>query len=81
NKLRNVGFSAELDLSGSAFKKQFARADKSGAVACLILGDEEAENNTVKLKWMVSKEQNAIAQADLLAKIDELRDRIAALRT
>ena len=30
NKLRNVGFSVELDLSGSAFKKQFARADKSG---------------------------------------------------
>ncbi|AFZ14069.1 histidyl-tRNA synthetase [Crinalium epipsammum PCC 9333] len=81
NKLRNVGFSAELDLSGSAFKKQFARADKSGTVACLILGDEEAENNTVKLKWMVSKEQNAIAQADLLAKVDELRDQIAALRT
>ena len=50
-------------------------------VACLILGDEEAANNTVKLKWMVSKEQNAIAQADLLAKIDELRDQIAALRT
>ncbi|HEY9692805.1 MAG TPA: histidine--tRNA ligase [Oculatellaceae cyanobacterium] len=81
NKLRNVGFSVELDLSGSAFKKQFARADKSGAVACLILGDEEAENHTVKLKWMVSKEQSAIAQADLLAKTDDLRDQIAALRT
>lgn len=81
NKLRNVGFSVELDLSGSAFKKQFARADKSGTVACLILGDEEAENHTVKLKWMVSKEQNAIAQADLLAKTDELQAQIAALRT
>lgn len=81
NKLRHVGFSVELDLSGSAFKKQFARADKSGAVACLILGDEEAEKQTVKLKWMVSKEQNAIAQADLLAKTDDLRDRIAGLRT
>jgi histidyl-tRNA synthetase len=81
NKLRNAGFSVELDLSGSAFKKQFARADKSGTVACLILGDEEAENHTVKLKWMVSKEQNAIAQADLLAKTDDLRDQIAALRT
>ncbi len=45
-KLRQSRFSVELDLSGSGFKKQFTRADRSGAVACLILGDEEAENQT-----------------------------------
>ncbi|MBW4575898.1 MAG: histidine--tRNA ligase [Aphanothece sp. CMT-3BRIN-NPC111] len=72
-KLRQAGFSVDLDLTGSGFKKQFTRADKSGAVACLILGDEEAENHTVKLKWMASKEQNAIAQAELLENTDELR--------
>jgi len=75
-RLRQDGFSVELDLSGSAFKKQFARADRSGAVACLILGDEEAQNQTVKLKWMVSKEQQAIAQADLLAMTEQLRHQI-----
>lgn len=75
-KLRRAGFSLELDLSGSAFKKQFARADKSGAVACLILGDEEAENQTVKLKWMATKEQQAIAQSDLLEKVEQLRQEI-----
>ncbi|HAZ44502.1 MAG TPA: histidine--tRNA ligase [Cyanobacteria bacterium UBA11369] len=80
-KLRQSGFSVELDLSGSAFKKQFARADKSGAVACLILGDEEAANKTVKLKWMATKEQDAIAQIDLLAKTDELRREIDSLKT
>ena len=79
-KLRQVGFSVELDLSGSGFKKQFTRADRSGAVACLILGDEEAQNKTVKLKWMASKEQTAIAQADLLEKTDELRRQIDSLR-
>lgn len=72
-KLRHAGFSVDLDLSGSGFKKQFTRADRSGAIACLILGDEEAENQTVKLKWMASKEQTAIAQAELLAMTDELR--------
>ena len=72
-KLRQSGFSVELDLSGSGFKKQFTRADRSGAVACLIVGDEEAEKQTVKLKWMASKEQQAIAQADLIAMTDELR--------
>jgi histidyl-tRNA synthetase len=79
-KLRQAGFSVELDLSGSAFKKQFARADRSGAVACLILGDEEAQNQTVNLKWMASKEQIAIAQAELLEKTDELRRQIDSFK-
>ncbi|CBN54655.1 MULTISPECIES: histidine--tRNA ligase [Kamptonema] len=75
-KLRSFGFSLEIDLSGSAFKKQFGRADRSGAVACLIIGDEEAESHSVKLKWMASKEQSAIAQSDLLEKAEELRCQI-----
>ena len=79
-KLRKAGLSVELDLSGSAFKKQFTRADRSGAVACLILGDEEAQNQTVKLKWMASKEQQAIAIADLLEKIDELKHQIDSFK-
>lgn len=79
-KLRHAGFSVELDLSGSGFKKQFTRADKSGAVACLILGDEEAENQAVKLKWMPTKEQQAIPQADLLAMTDKLREQIHDFR-
>ena len=79
-KLRRAGFSVELDLSGSAFKKQFIRADKSGTVACLILGDEEAASQTVKLKWMLSKEQIAIAQTELLAITDRLRAEIQSSR-
>jgi histidyl-tRNA synthetase len=79
-KLRQAGFSVEIDLSGSAFKKQFARADRSGAVACLILGDEEAQTQTVQLKWMASKEQQAIAIADLLEKPDELRNQIDSFK-
>jgi histidyl-tRNA synthetase len=78
--LRQLGFAAELDLSGSAFGKQFKRADRSGAVACLILGDAEAENETVQIKWLKSGEQEAIAQADLPAKADDLRHRIAHFR-
>lgn len=72
-QLRHVGFAVELDLSGSGFKAQFKRADRSGAVACLVLGDAEAENQTVNLKWLQSGEQQAIAQTDLLEKTVELR--------
>jgi histidyl-tRNA synthetase len=76
-KLRQAGFKAELDLSGSAFGKQFKRADRSGAVACLVLGDTEAENNTVQLKWMATQEQVAIAQAELVSQPDKLKQEIS----
>lgn len=79
-KLRQQGFAVELDLSGSAFNKQFKRADRSGAIACLVLGDAEAESKTVNLKWLKSGEQQALAQTDLLAKKQELRQQIDSLR-
>ncbi|AFY40006.1 histidyl-tRNA synthetase [[Leptolyngbya] sp. PCC 7376] len=68
HKLRLAGFSVELDLSGSAFGKQFKRADRSGAIACLVLGDDEAANDQVQLKWLQTKEQLTLAQSELLDK-------------
>lgn len=76
--LRQSGFSVELDMSGSAFGKQFKRADRSRAAVCLILGDTEAETQTVQLKWLATGEQEAIAQSDLVAKADQLRQRLNA---
>jgi len=76
--LRQIGFSAELDLSSSAFGKQFKRADRSGASACLILGDAEADSQTVQLKWLASGQQAALSQAELLANTDILRQQIQA---
>ena len=80
-KLRQQGFSVELDLSGSGFKKQFARADRSSAIACLIIGEEEAATSSVKLKWMASKEQTATSQTDILSNTDELRQQIDSHKT
>ena len=65
--LRQKGCSVELDLSGSAFGKQFKRADRSGAKVCLVLGDAEAEAGTVNLKWLATGQQETRTQADLLA--------------
>jgi histidyl-tRNA synthetase len=80
-KLRSLDLGVELDLSGSAFGKQFKRADRSGAVACLIIGDTEAANNTVNLKWLASGEQQAIAQDDLLGMTTELKAKIKGLKS
>jgi histidyl-tRNA synthetase len=69
-KLRHQGYAVEVDLSGSAFGKQFKRADRSGAKACLILGDAEAESGTVQVKVLGSGEQSEISQSELLNRKD-----------
>lgn len=76
-QLRQANISVEMDLSGSAFGKQLKRADRSGAVLCLILGEEEAQNQTVHLKWLTSGEQVVSTQTALLSDIDALRTKIA----
>ncbi|NJO95071.1 MAG: histidine--tRNA ligase [Hyellaceae cyanobacterium CSU_1_1] len=80
-KLRSWDLGVELDLSGSAFGKQFKRADRSGAVACLVIGDAEAENKSVNLKWLASGEQQAITQKDLLDMNAELKTKIKGLKS
>ncbi|HEY9811191.1 MAG TPA: histidine--tRNA ligase [Halomicronema sp.] len=80
HNLRQHGFSVELDLSGSAFGKQFKRADRSGAIACLVLGDEEAVNKTVQLKLLNTGEQRAVSQAELLANVEDLKVQLQSVK-
>ena len=78
--LRKEGYSVEVDLSSSAFGKQFKRADRSGAVLGLILGDAEAAAEKVQLKWLASGEQSELTQRELLAQTDSIQRQIAELR-
>ena len=77
-KLRSSGFKVELDLSGSSFGKQFGRANRSGAVACLVLGESEANNRQIQLKWMATREQQTLSQSELFNMTNELRNQIEA---
>jgi histidyl-tRNA synthetase len=70
-RLRSTGLKVEMDLSGSAFNKQFGRADRSGAQVCVILGDSESESGMAQVKWLETGEQVEMRQADLVG----LRDR------
>jgi histidyl-tRNA synthetase len=79
-KLRAAAFSAELDLSGSAFAKQLKRADRSGAIVSVILGDAEAANQTVQLKWLTSGEQQLLSQSALFEQVNELREKLSAFK-
>ncbi|AMW30499.1 MULTISPECIES: histidine--tRNA ligase [Arthrospira] len=75
-KLRQAGLRVELDLSGSAFSKQFKRADRSGAGACLVLGDAEAIAGTVNLKWLKSGEQTVLNQVDLIGNVEDIKQQL-----
>lgn len=66
----------ELDLSGSAFSKQFKRADRSGAAACLVLGDAEAIAGTVNLKWLKSGEQTVLNQVDMIGNVEDIKQQL-----
>lgn len=60
NKLREAGISAEMDYSDKSLKSQMKRADKLNSSFTLILGDEEIEKNSVKLRDMNSKKQEIL---------------------
>lgn len=64
--LRQAGFCTELDLSGSAFGKQFKRASRSGATWAVVLGDAEAAAGEVQLKHLPTGQQQTLLQADLV---------------
>ena len=52
HRLRRCGWRVELDHSGSSFGKQFKRADRLGAALAVVIGEEEARQDAVKLKPM-----------------------------
>ena len=52
--------SFSIDLSDSTFQKQLRRANKSGAIGCLILGPEEVKNSTITIKWLLDGYQETI---------------------
>jgi histidyl-tRNA synthetase len=49
-RARLAGLAVERDASGSAFGKQFKRADRSGAAWAAVIGDREAADGVVVLK-------------------------------
>ena len=72
--LRAAGLTVELDGSGSAFGKQFKRADRCGARWALVLGDEEADRGEVRLKPLLGQGDEATwAVAEIAAIVDVLR--------
>ena len=51
-ELRNLDVNTMLNIEGSSFKSQMKKADKSGAKIALIIGNNEAENNEIQIKFL-----------------------------
>ncbi len=56
-ELRDEGYWAEFDVMGRGLKAQMKYADKLGAKFTLVLGDNELETNSAKLKNMKTGEE------------------------
>lgn len=69
---RKAGFVVSHSLKTTGFGKQFKEAGKSGARYALILGEEEKNQNKVKIKDLKSAEEITVEQAKLIHQLEKL---------
>lgn len=70
--LRDNGVRVLLHCGGGSFKSQMKKADGSGAVCAVIVGDDEAAANAVTVKPLRGGEQQRVAMTALQSTIQEL---------
>ena len=69
---RKAGFSVSHPLKESGFGKQFKEAGKSGARYALIFGEEEEDQNKVKIKDLKSSGEITVEQTQLIHQLEKL---------
>ncbi|MDJ0955560.1 MAG: histidine--tRNA ligase [Arenicellales bacterium] len=71
--LRDHGYDVEMFCGDGSMKSQLKRADKSGALVSLLLGEDEVSSNSVTLKHMRRKNhQVTIPAVDLVRQLQEM---------
>ena len=70
--LRAAGFVIEMGYSGN-LARRMKRADRLGAAAALLLGDDELARGTVTLRDMDSGEQSEVPLADIQTPLEKYR--------
>jgi len=69
HRLRREGLAVEMEGETRSMKSQMRRADKLGAQAVLIVGDDELQKGRALLRDMASKQQEEIALAEIVAEL------------
>ncbi len=70
--LRNAHIHAESDLQGRSLKSQMKRADKMGASAVVIIGDEELAVRRAVVRRMDTSEQSTVPFEEIAAAVKQL---------
>jgi histidyl-tRNA synthetase len=71
-KLRATGLIVDLDLSQAAFSKQLKRASKSNADWAVMIGEEEAKSQNIRLKNLSNGAEELINLDALIQRFQEL---------
>lgn len=70
--LRDRGVRADVDYLAHGMKSQMKTADRLHAQVALIIGDDEVAQGTVGVRNLATKEQAAVAQADVMDYVTRL---------
>jgi len=73
-RCRQVGLAVERDASGSAFGKQFKRADRSGARYAAVIGEQEVAEGMVGLKDLRTSGEQPSQRLTPEALLESLRE-------
>ena len=55
-----------LDLSNNSIQKQIKKANQLEAIACLILGERELNDNIITIKWLFEKSQEIVNYENII---------------
>jgi len=69
-QLRDDRLRVLLHCGGGSFKSQMKKADASGAVVAVVIGDDEAQANEVSVKPMQGGEQQRVSVQNLAATVN-----------
>ncbi|WP_108811455.1 histidine--tRNA ligase [Sphingorhabdus sp. Alg231-15] len=72
NELRNFDFSSEIFGSGK-FKKRMARSNQAGALAAIIIGEDELASGKVQFKNLATGEQSELTMDEVIEQARELQ--------
>lgn len=69
--LRSVGYTAECDIANRSVKAQMKAADRLGALFTAVLGDDEAQSGTARMKNMQDGSERAFALDEAAGALKE----------
>ena len=72
HELRAAGIRTEADYQGRSLKSQFKQADKLGARLILVIGGDELAAGKVKVRDMVSHDEELVDRAAIVDAVRRL---------